>query len=301
MKIKMKKIIASILTLMMIFTQVPISSAVYANSGTEITEGGTYQIRGNSINIDDYEKSFRTINSSEDVTIEFMNDVNIYSLNNKEHVNPIFYNKGTGKLTIKGNGKKITSNVAVSFFQQLGSDCNSSIENLKIDFTKPKGDGYSSLKVISNWYGEMEIKDCTINANFGAKLYKTDCAINNNGSLKMLNTTVNGIICNEYEANTYIDNCIIRNNAENTSDYLKAGIYISYKNYNLTVKDSSIEGSVYGIYDESSNSKINIEGNSTFNGSDSGIYFKEPGSITFDKKFNNDISIKVDNTILEKT
>ena len=57
MKIKIKKIIASILTLMMIFTQVPISSAVYANSGTEITEGGTYQIRGNSINIDDYENS----------------------------------------------------------------------------------------------------------------------------------------------------------------------------------------------------------------------------------------------------
>lgn len=301
MKIKMKKIIASILTLMMIFTQVPISSAVYANSGTEITEGGTYQIRGNSINIDDYENYFYTINSSEDVTIEFMNDVYIYSLNKKEHVNPIFYNKGTGKLTIKGNGHKVESNVAVSFFQQLGSDCNSSIENLKIDFTKPKGDGYSSLKVISNWYGEMEIKDCTINANFGAKLYKTDCAINNNGSLKMSNTTVNGIICNEYEANTYIDNCIIRNNAETTSDYLKAGIYISYKNYNLTVKDSSIEGSVYGIYDESSNSKINIEGNSTFNGSDSGIYFKKPGSITFDEKFNNDISIRVDNTILEKS
>ena len=158
MKIKMKKIIASILTLMMIFTQVPISSAVYANSGTEITEGGTYQIRGNSINIDDYEKSFRTINSSEDVTIEFMNDVNIYSLKQKEYIEPLFSNQGKGKLTIKGNGKKITSNVAVSFFQQLGSDCNSSIENLKIDFTKPKGDGYSSLKVISNWYGEMEIK-----------------------------------------------------------------------------------------------------------------------------------------------
>ncbi|MBE5706611.1 MAG: hypothetical protein EGR78_06625 [Erysipelotrichaceae bacterium] len=227
MKIKIKKIIASILTFMMIFTQVPLSSMnVYAEEETTntntftianethvISESGIYNIEGGTL--DRLNKTFIKINASQEINVQ-LNILGDISVGAYSESSSFFLIQSEAKvnLTITGNDHTI------SFGGRL----------LAIDV-----DTYYGID--KNYYHEHKIKFENVNAKVNKTVYTSNYR---NNVDKYICCDLNG---GSFEGGVFLEGGKVNVNDGAIINTVGKAIYARY----ITVNDGIISSKSYAI------------------------------------------------------
>ena len=281
MKIKIKKIIASVLTFMMIFTQVPLSSMnVYAeeettntntftiaNEAHEISESGIYNIEGGTL--DKLDKAFFIkISASQEINVQLniLGDISVgaYSENSD-----FFVIKSNAKvnLTIIGNGHTISFGgrlLDINVGTYIGDDYNY-IHQIKFENVNAK---VNRTIQTSNYYTYNEKSMyCELNGGYfegGVILQGGSVNVNNGAIINAEDTGIkaryitvnNGIISSKYFHAIESDR----------SQY-------TYGKGSIKLQKATIRNSKIGIYHTASACSVNIGKDVSFINNQDDVFF----------------------------
>lgn len=327
MKIKIKKIIASVLTFMMIFTQVPLASTnVYAADDNGITiSGNVMNVTPNTtfpIEIGDKEAEYGVVDT---INIEggqysLKKDNRFFTIVTKR---PITVNingnidvadkwRGYGWFIIGGSKKNFTINgkyhtVNANFLTFFDSSVGTaSINDLTITTNAQK----AIINRTTN--STISINNCTIKK---LQNIQNSCALSNNGYAEITNTTIeNGMIANgtmiDFVDETPRYNGLVLNNSNVTNNYgdaIQFGKYWKNNWKKIEIKSCTIKGQNYGIssslnyYYNGGYKYLNINGNTTISGGNAGIYLENSSRLDISNYTNTSpLSIRVNEDDLSK-
>ncbi len=281
MKIKIKKIIASVLTFMMIFTQVPLSSMnVYAeeettntntftiaNEAHEISESGIYNIEGGTL--DKLDKAFFIkISASQEINVQLniLGDISVgaYSENSD-----FFVIKSNAKvnLTIIGNGHTISFGgrlLDINVGTYIGDDYNY-IHQIKFENVNAK---VNRTIQTSNYYPYNEKNMyCELNGGYfeGGVILEGGSVDVNNGAI--INTEETGIKARFINVNDGIISSKYFHAIESDrSQY-------TYGNGSIKLQKATIRNSKIGIYHTASACSVNIGKDVSFINNQDDVFF----------------------------
>ena len=327
MKIKIKKIIASVLTFMMIFTQMPLASTnVYAADDNGIT------ISGNVMNVTP-NTTFPIVIGDKEAEYGVVDTINIeggqYSLKKDNRFFTIVTKRaitvningnidvadkwgGYGwfiiggsknNFTINGKYHTVNANFLTFFDSSVGT---ASINDLTITTNAQK----AIINRTTN--STISINNCTIKK---LKNIQNSCALSNNGYAEITNTTIeNGMIANgtmiDFVNETPRYNGLVLNNSNVTNNYgdaIQFGKYWKNNWKKIEIKSCTIKGQNYGIssslnyYYNGGYKYLNINGNTTISGGNAGIYLENSSRLDISNYTNTSpLSIRVNEDDLSK-
>lgn len=289
MKIKIKKIIASVLTFMMVFTQVPLSSMnVYAEEETTnantftianeahvISESGIYNIEGGSL--DKLDKTFFIkISASQEIDVQ-LNILGDISVGEYSEYGNFFVIQSNAKvnLTITGNDHTI------SFGGRL----------LAIDVDTYNGKNYNHEHKIKFENVNAKVNKTVKMLNYHGYDDKSICCDLNGGSfeggvfLEGGKVNVNdGVIINTVGKAIFARYITVNNGIISSKNYAIECDRDQYKGYgSIKLNNATIRNSTKGIYSSASDCKVYIEKDVSFINNQDDVFF---GSYTWkDKKY----------------
>ena len=327
MKIKIKKIIASVLIFMMIFTQMPLASTnVYAADDNGIT------ISGNVMNVTP-NTTFPIVIGDEEAKYGVVDTINIeggqYSLKKDNRFFTIVTKRaitvningnidvadkwrGYGwfiiggsknNFTINGKYHTVNANFLTFFDSSVGT---ASINDLTITTNAQK----AIINRTTN--STISINNCTIKK---LQNIQNSCALSNNGYAEITNTTIeNGMIANgtmiDFVNETPRYNGLVLNNSNVTNNYgdaIQFGKYWKNNWKKIEITSCTIKGQNYGIssslnyYYNGGYKYLNINGNTTISGGNAGIYLENSSRLDISNYTNTSpLSIRVNEDDLSK-
>ena len=327
MKIKIKKIIASILTFMMVFTQVPLASTnVYAADDNGIT------ISGNVMNVTP-NTTFPIVIGDEEAKYGVVDTINIeggqYSLKKDNRFFTIVTKRaitvningnidvadkwrGYGwfiiggsenNFTINGKYHTVNANFLTFFDNSVGT---ASINDLTITTNAQK----AIINRATN--STISINNCTIKK---LQNIQNSCALSNNGYAEITNTTIeNGMIANgtmiDFVNETPRYNGLVLNKSNVTNNYgdaIQFGKYWKNNWKKIEITSCTIKGQNYGIssslnyYYNGGYKYLNINGNTTISGGNAGIYLENSSRLDISNYTNTSpLSIRINEDDLSK-
>lgn len=289
MKIKIKKIIASVLTFMMVFTQVPLSSMnVYAEEETTntntftianeahvISESGIYNIEGGSL--DKLDKTFFIkISASQEIDVQ-LNILGDISVGEYSEYGNFFVIQSNAKvnLTITGNDHTI------SFGGRL----------LAIDVDTYNGKNYNHEHKIKFENVNAKVNKTVKMLNYHGYDDKSICCDLNGGSfeggvlLEGGKVNVNdGAIINTVGKAIFARYITVNNGIISSKNYAIECDRDQYKGYgSIKLNNATIRNSTKGIYSSASGCTVSIGKDVSFINNQDDVFF---GSYTWkDKKY----------------
>ena len=289
MKIKIKKIIASVLTFMMVFTQVPLSSMnVYAEEETTntntftianeahvISESGIYNIEGGSL--DKLDKTFFIkISASQEIDVQ-LNILGDISVGEYSEYGNFFVIQSNAKvnLTITGNDHTI------SFGGRL----------LAIDVDTYNGNNYNHEHKIKFENVNAKVNKTVKMLNYHGYDDKSICCDLNGGSfeggvlLEGGKVNVNdGAIINTVGKAIFARYITVNNGIISSKNYAIECDRDQYKGYgSIKLNKATIRNSTKGIYSSASGCTVSIGKDVSFINNQDDVFF---GSYTWkDKKY----------------
>lgn len=290
MKIKIKKIIASVLTFMMVFTQVPLSSMnVYAEEETTnantftianeahvISESGIYNIEGGSL--DKLDKTFFIkISASQEIDVQ-LNILGDISVGEYSEYGNFFVIQSNAKvnLTITGNDHTISFGgrlLAIDVDTYNGNNYN---HEHKIKFENVNAKVNKTVKMLNyHDYNDNKYIWCDLNGgSFEGGVFLEGGKVNvNDGAI--INTVGKAIFAR------YIT---VNNGIISSKNYAIECDRDQYKGYgSIKLNNATIRNSTKGIYSSASDCKVYIEKDVSFVNNQDDVFF---GSYTWkDKKY----------------
>lgn len=290
MKIKIKKIIASVLTFMMVFTQVPLSSMnVYAEEETTnantftianeahvISESGIYNIEGGSL--DKLDKTFFIkISASQEIDVQ-LNILGDISVGEYSEYGNFFVIQSNAKvnLTITGNDHTISFGgrlLAIDVDTYNGNNYN---HEHKIKFENVNAKVNKTVKMLNyHDYNDNKYIWCDLNGgSFEGGVFLEGGKVNvNDGAI--INTVGKAIFAR------YIT---VNNGIISSKNYAIECDRDQYKGYgSIKLNNATIRNSTKGIYSSASDCKVYIEKDVSFINNQDDVFF---GSYTWkDKKY----------------
>lgn len=327
MKIKIKKIIASVLTFMMVFTQVPLASTnVYAADDNGITIFGnvmnvtpntTFPIEigdkeaeygvVDTINIEGGQYSlkkdnrFFTIVTKRAITVNINGNIDV--ADKRGGYGWFIIGGSKNNFTINGKYHTVNANFLTFFDSSVGT---ASINDLTITTNAQK----AIINRTTN--STISINNCTIKK---LQNIQNSCALSNNGYAEITNTTIeNGMIANgtmiDFVDETPRYNGLVLNNSNVTNNYgdaIQFGKYWKNNWKKIEIKSCTIKGQNYGIssslnyYYNGGYKYLNINGNTTISGGNAGIYLENSSRLDISNYTNTSpLSIRVNEDDLSK-
>lgn len=327
MKIKIKKIIASVLTFMMVFTQVPLASTnVYAADDNGITIFGnvmnvtpntTFPIEigdkeaeygvVDTINIEGGQYSlkkdnrFFTIVTKRTITVNINGNIDV--ADKRGGYGWFIIGGSKNNFTINGKYHTVNANFLTFFDSSVGT---ASINDLTITTNAQK----AIINRTTN--STISINNCTIKK---LQNIQNSCALSNNGYAEITNTTIeNGMIANgtmiDFVDETPRYNGLVLNNSNVTNNYgdaIQFGKYWKNNWKKIEIKSCTIKGQNYGIssslnyYYNGGYKYLNINGNTTISGGNAGIYLENSSRLDISNYTNTSpLSIRVNEDDLSK-
>lgn len=290
MKIKIKKIIASVLTFMMVFTQVPLSSMnVYAeeettntntftiaNEAHEISESGIYNIEGGTL--DKLDKAFFIkISASQEIDVQ-LNILGDISVGEYSEYGNFFVIQSNAKvnLTITGNDHTISFGgrlLAIDVDTYNGNNYN---HEHKIKFENVNAKVNKTVKMLNyHGYDDNKYICCDLNGgSFEGGVFLEGGKVNVN----------DGVIINTVGKAIFARYITVNNGIISSKNYAIECDRDQYKGYgSIKLNNATIRNSTKGIYSSASDCKVYIEKDVSFINNQDDVFF---GSYTWkDKKY----------------